>query len=105
MAEFFVPHADTPEQAEKVWQGIKKFAEDNMDRTVGDERIQRIDYQHDGGSHTAEVGKVDQRTNEPVFAILDAGDLYLVCTANRGTLRGLPILVGKGSAFFVENFD
>jgi hypothetical protein len=30
--------------------------------------------------------------------------MYLVCTPNRGVLRGMPLLVGKGDALQVEDF-
>jgi hypothetical protein len=32
---------------------------------------------------------------EEVLVILDAGNLFLVCTSNRGVLRGNPVMVGK----------
>lgn len=32
---------------------------------------------------------------EPVLAIFDCGNLYKICTPNRGGLKGEPVLAGK----------
>lgn len=105
MTAFFIPAADTSEQAEEVLTAIKKFATENLSREIGSRRVYRLSYNHNGQTVDAVVGEADPLSGEPVIAILDAGDMYLVTTANRGVARGEPILVGKGSVLYVEDFD
>jgi hypothetical protein len=46
------------------------------------------------------------KRQEEVLVILQAEDgLYLVCTENRGVLRGEPILVGSGEVYQITEFD
>lgn len=91
--KFFIPSAKDDIQAEEVWKSIKKFAEKTLDWDVSDRRIFSIAYQKHGEDYYVEVGKPDPRNGELVIAILKS-NTYLVCTPNRGVLRGMPILVG-----------
>ena len=52
----------------------------------------------------ATVGEIEPLGGETVVAILDS-NTYLVCTPNRGVLRGMPIMVGKQEVFDVEDFE
>ncbi|MDE0484166.1 MAG: hypothetical protein OXI67_16425 [Candidatus Poribacteria bacterium] len=91
--KFFIPKAKDDAQAEEVWESIKKFAEKNLEWDVSDRRIFSIAYHKHGEDYYVEVGKPDPRNGELVIAILKS-NTYLVCTPNRGVLRGMPILVG-----------
>ena len=51
-----------------------------------------------------EVGKPDPRNNELVIAILKS-NTYLVCTPNRGVVRGIPILVGQDKVERTTDFQ
>ena len=106
---FFLPGARSAEEAEEVLAGIKKWASETLGAAaseIGDARIFRLDYRHDSSFYVAEVGQDEPRTRELVVAILDGGpNLYLVCTPNRGVLRGMPILVGRHAARSVTLFD
>ena len=65
----------------------------------------RLDYRHDGKSMVAEVGKSDPFIGEePIMVILES-NAFLVCTPNRGVLRGMPILVGTEEIIKVTDFD
>jgi hypothetical protein len=55
--DFFVPYVDDAEKAEAVWQAVKKFAEDQLNWEVSDERIRKVEYVHEGKEWTAEVGE------------------------------------------------
>jgi len=107
--KFFLPHAKNKEQAEKNYEAIKRFAKDTLGWNVKDRRIFRIKYTHDGKNHYAEVGKTEQIEGEEVIAILESGYsdtiVYLICTPNRGVVRGMPILVGENEAYSVVDFD
>ena len=75
---------------------------------VSDRRIFSIAYVHNGKDSYAEVGKADPDIGETILVILESNS-YLVCTQNRGVLRGMPLLVGKegryGEAYKVTDFE
>jgi hypothetical protein len=93
--------------AEQVLAATRAFAVENSGGTLSERRIFRVSYAHEGRNYTAEVGKPDPRVNEHVIVILEAPerDLYLVCTANRGVVRGMPVMVGASSVLDVLEFD
>jgi len=102
--EFFVPACDSTEKAEEIWAATRAFAEDNLGWAISEKRIFRITGVHDGKSIDCEVGKVEPYEGNVVIAILRS-NAYLVCTANRGVLRGEPILVGHEEVGSVTEFD
>ncbi len=91
--EFFVPHASTPEEAEDVWQATRKFQTEGLGWEISDRRIYEIHYRHNGETLTATVGEPEPLTREEVLVILESQS-FLVCTTNRGVLRGMPVLAG-----------
>jgi hypothetical protein len=101
--KFFVPHADSPEQAERVWQATRDFLIDNGFQ-VSERRIYSMRYQHDGKDCFDKVGEMDRYGHEMILVLLETPSVYLCCTANRGVLRGHPILTGKGPDTFVTEF-
>lgn len=98
---FFIPHAKD-EKTENIWRGVKKFAEQTTAWPVGERKVYRLEFVHEGTKQVACVGK--QLYGEEVIVILESVT-YLVCTPNRGVLRGLPILVGKNEVIAIEFFD
>jgi len=102
--KFFIPHAKNKEEETKVYEAIKKFANTTLGWDIVDRRIFSLRYFHDGNEYYAEVGKVEQVEGEEVIAILESVT-YLICTTNRGVIRGMPILVGKDEAYSVIDFD
>lgn len=102
--EFFVPACDSAEEAEKVWEATRTFAQENLGWEVGEKRIFRITGVHDGKAIDCEVGKAEPYEGNTVIAILES-NAYLVCTPNRGVLRGEPILVGRQEVDSVIEFD
>jgi hypothetical protein len=101
---FFIPHAKDKEEEIEVYTAVKKFAKENLGWSISDRKIFSIDYVHDGKRYRAEVGKVENLIGEEVIAILES-NAYLICTPNRGVIRGEPILVGTESAHSVVDFD
>ena len=101
--KFFVPAASTDEQAEDVWQSTVEFAK-GKGSDISDRRIYRLDYRHNGKFYVDEIGKPNARNGELVLVILESVT-YLVCTGNRGVVRGDPILVGKQEVTLVTDFE
>jgi hypothetical protein len=103
--KFFIPAAENADQAERVYAAVAKF----NGAPVSARRICALDWRHNGNRMSCEVGSEAPSYygtgNELVVAILDCGNLYKVCTANRGVLRGEAILVGKGDESFPTYFE
>jgi hypothetical protein len=99
MPEFFIPGAETREQAEEAWLAVKRFTEEQTGWEVSDRRVFRVDYEHHGDQEWAEVGEpfrvaeADGDTPSDCLIILESNS-FLVCTYNRGAARGMPYLVG-----------
>ncbi|MBZ5545570.1 MAG: hypothetical protein LAO07_18150 [Acidobacteriia bacterium] len=104
MAKFSVPNAQDRDEAERVWKSTRKFMEEQGHVTSG-RRIRKIKYTHNGKGCADEIGGTDRYGRETVLVILEAESVYLCCTANRGVLRGEPILVGKRFDTFAEEFE
>lgn len=102
--KFFIPEAEDDKQAEDVYKGIIKFAQENLGWGIGLDRIYSIRYSHEGKEYFAKVGEVENRTRDLVLAILKS-TTYLICTTNRGGLRGTPILVGSNEINKIEYFE
>ena len=93
--KFFIPGVPDGKDAERIYEGIKKFATETICWPVSKRKIQSITFRDQKRTVQAEVGKTDPITGETVTAILDSTATFLVCTSNRGVLRGMPVLVGK----------
>lgn len=93
--QFFVPAAQDDAQAEQVYKAIAQF----IAAPITEERIWKLRWQHNGMDMLCEVGQplpaYYQTGLEPVLAIFDCGNLYKICTPNRGGLRGDAVLAGK----------
>ena len=107
MPSFFVPAADSPEEAERVYDAVRNFVAESMGGPLDPDRIFAIRYRHDGKNYLAEVGRPDPRIGQPVVAILKESNypLYFVCTLDRGVARGEPILVGENEVTSRIDFD
>ncbi|MDD2361942.1 MAG: hypothetical protein PHH84_03140 [Oscillospiraceae bacterium] len=102
--KFFIPAANDVEQANNVYLAIKEFAKDNTSWSIEDDRIYCLKYRHSGKDYYAIVGEHENRTGDLVLAILKS-NTYLICTINRGGVRGEPILVGYNEATYIEYFE
>lgn len=101
--KFFIPYASDEAEAESVWNSCREWAIQNCGEVKRD-KIFRVDYLHEGERLFAEVGQPEPRTGEMVIAILDSFT-YLVCTPNRGVIRGGPILVGHHESIGIQRFE
>jgi hypothetical protein len=103
--KFFIPGASSPEMAEEIYQGTKKFAAETKGWRVTDARILSIAFKDGAYAVRATVGYHEPcEGREVVVAILESGS-YLVCTKNRGVSRGEPYMVGKTEVTDVEFFE
>jgi hypothetical protein len=100
---FFVPHAADPAQAEQVWLATVTFLTGQGFAINAEERIYALSYVHNGQACVDVIGEADRYTQETVLVILrtQPPGPTLVCTANRGVLRGQPIFA-PGDAFAVR---
>lgn len=95
---FFIPHAEDEAQAKRVYDAVVEFNH----APSQERRIAALAWEHNGMKFSCEVGgeapSYYQTGTEPVVAILDCGQLFKVCTQNRGVLRGEAIFVGRAGA-------
>ncbi|HEX6754150.1 MAG TPA: hypothetical protein VF093_11260 [Solirubrobacterales bacterium] len=82
--EFFVPACDSAEEAEKVWEATRTFAQESLGWGVGKKRIFRITGVHDGKAIGCEVGKAEPYEGDTVIAILESLDCDRLREATRG---------------------
>jgi len=103
--KFFIPDEDNSEKAEMLYQATKKFAQEGMGWPISDRRIRSIKFRDERRRDVVEtVGEREPIEGEIVIAILES-TTYLVCTPNRGVLRGTPIMVGKCEVYASEDFE
>lgn len=103
--KFFVPDTSNVEEAEQVYEGIRRHVQENgTGAQVKDRRIFRLRYIDQQKEFVAEVGRPTLLNGEIVIAIFQVSTgLYYVCTPNRGVLRGDPIYVGQTT--WTEDFE
>lgn len=92
---FFVPSATSEDQAESIYAAIAQ----HVQASVKDERISGLKWEHEGKEVTASVGKPLPECfgaqDEVVLAIFDCGDVFKICTPNRGAVRFDPVITSR----------
>lgn len=105
MVAFFIPLAENAEQAERVYEATRR----NVGAPAGGPRIRALSWHHDGHANHCEVGgplpAYYGTGEEPVIAIFDVGNLYLICTPTRGVATGGPVMAGKDFRTTAWTFD
>jgi hypothetical protein len=108
MNTFFVPAAESAEQAERVYKAIADFVHAPIYEDKK-KRVRSLSWIHNGMEMNAEVGKplpsYYGTFEEPVIAIYECSDLFKICTTNRGGIRGEPIYAGKGYRSYPTYFE
>ena len=93
--KFFVPGAADDREAESIHDWIRQF----VGAPPQERRIHKLAWRHRGRDLVAEVGKplpeYFELGAEPVLAIFDAPNCYLICTPTRGGEQGFPIVVNR----------
>jgi hypothetical protein len=105
--KFFIPAASDEANAEVVYDAIRKFNAEQMGATLSNRRIYSLSGVHGGKPYIATVGKPYEPLGEVVVAILldDTRNCYLICTGNRGVIRGGPYLTGANEIRSCEDFE
>ena len=107
--EFFIPHAETSDASERIYQQIKKTTQSRLGGLISERRIFRIEFMQDRTTYEIEVGKNANfhEVKEEVMAIYEWGDTYLLCTPSRGVdpRFPMPIIISKSSTTRVEDFE
>ena len=102
--KFFIPGTKDNQKAQEVFEGIKKFAQETTGWQITNRKIFKIQYYHNNREYIVEVGKLDKITKEIVMVILES-NAFLLCTPNRGVLRGSPIYIGTNEVDSIEDFE
>lgn len=106
---FFTPGIEKTDKAEEFCQGIRKFVVEQMDSRLSDRRVFSLTCFDSRKDVEVRVGKREpfEGGMGTVLAIFyyPPRNLYLVCTANRGDLRGMPYWVGGNEVRAVEDFE
>ena len=102
--KFFVPAVSDPEKAEELYQATRKLAADTKGWPIVARRIPGITFWNQGKIVEAVVGGREPCEGELVIAILES-ETYLVCTPNRGFLKGDPLMVSKREVIASEDFE
>jgi len=102
---FFVPSTKDEAEAEKVYDILRRKLAAQHRYEASPDRIYELEYEETGHRSVLTVGKSDFTLGEVVVAIFRADDRYLVCTPNRGLLKGQPMVVGDWLVLRTEAFD
>lgn len=102
--KFFVPGTKNDQEAENVYGILRKKMTQHRYQP-NDARIYEIAFEDNGQTITETVGKHSSIASEPIVAIFETEDVYLICTTNRGILRGMPLLAGKWATVRAEPFE
>ncbi|NGN96667.1 hypothetical protein G5S52_03045 [Grimontia sp. S25] len=101
---FFVPSAESQDHAESIYLAIAK----HVDAPVKDSRIESLTWEHEGQEVKAKVGgKLPTcfgTDDEVILAIFDCGDVYKVCTPNRGAVCFDPVVASRTYVSSVDFF-
>ncbi|GAA4405717.1 hypothetical protein GCM10023187_24400 [Nibrella viscosa] len=103
--KFFVPAVKDETEAEKVYGILRKKVIQQHGYQPGPARLYQLVYEENGQEFTDTVGEPSPFGGERVVAIFQAEDKYLVCTANKGVVKGLPMMVGDWAVVRVVPFE
>lgn len=100
--KFFVPETDDPLS---IWGMIRAYCAKNTGWEISFRKIYSIHYHNAEAKqdYFIKIGDIHPTNNETVVAILDT-NTYLICTQNRGVVRGNPIMVAKDDVMGIEEF-
>lgn len=102
---FFVPRAETPAEAERVWTATRQFL--SKEGLPSEPRkIWKVAYKTGGQAQVLKVGDTHPEAGEEVLLILKAedGSRYFICTPSRGVIGGRPCTLANimGQTLAVE---
>ena len=95
--KFYLPFNDYPnakpdiETYNIIADGVEEMIGQKISRNS---KIYSLSFVRDGIKRNPTVGEVFAPIGQPVICIFKGSSTYLVCTQDRGVLRGEPYLVG-----------
>jgi hypothetical protein len=99
---FFVPAASDFQDGEALYQRIRARV---AQFKPTDRRIYKVKFADGDKVETLAVGNsFRQLGDEPVLAIVEANNHWLICTTNHGALKGEPFRIPRDAALDVEEF-
>ena len=103
--KFFVPATKDSQEAEKAYLALRRKMAQTHGYTPGPARLYQLVYEDNGQEYTETVGEASAFGGERIVAIFQAEDKYFVCTANKGVVKGLPMMVGDWAVVRVVPFE
>ncbi|HEY91442.1 MAG TPA: hypothetical protein G4O07_06365 [Dehalococcoidia bacterium] len=107
MMKFFIPHAETTDSSERIYQQIKSNVQ--AGGAISETRIFKIEFMQDRTRYEIEVGKNANfhEVEDEVMAIYEWGHAYLVCSPSRGVdpRFPMPVIIDISATILVEEFD
>lgn len=102
---FFIP-ATEKEQTEDFYNNtIVRYIESLGFQLLKANRIYRLSYMYNGNNLSDSVGQNCGLNGEPIFAILETDEIFLICTTNRGIIGETPLQLEKEFVDDIEYFD
>lgn len=102
---FFVPAAKDDAHGRDVLASVREFTSAGPNAKP----LWKLSWQHNSQQMHAEVGQplpsYYGTGKEPVVCIPDCGAVLMICTPNRGVIRGQPVPAGAGVATVSTMFD
>lgn len=93
--KFFIPTIDSDKAEDFLENSIISFIESQGFKVLRGKKIYSIIFKHNGKEIIDMVGQISPSNNEPIFAILETAELFLICTTHRGVVGGEPMITGK----------
>ncbi len=93
--KFLIPTIESDKAESFLENTIIKYIESQGYKVLRNKKIYSIIFKHNGKNLIDMVGQISESNKEPIFAILETDDLYLVCTTHRGIVGGEPMITGK----------
>ena len=102
---FFIP-ATEKEQTEDFYNNtIVRYIESLGFHLLKENRIYSLLYVYNGNNLSDKVGQNCGINGEPIFAILETDEMFLICTTYRGIVGETPIQLEKEFVNGIEYFD
>lgn len=101
--DFFIPKAESPEEAEELWLANRDHLRANG-YGVTDRRIYEIRYRHNSESLIATVGRPEPLTKGLILMIFEASP-FLICTPDRGFVTNSEVPIYAGTPDRIVDFN
>jgi hypothetical protein len=101
---FYIPGITDAVEALNSYEAARNHCEKEMNWITEKSRIYSLRYRHNGHEYLAQVGAEDN-TEGLVICIFETSEAFLICTPDRGFIRGSPLVVGISEVSDLEDFE